>query len=235
MPKKIKPKWGWSGAGSFPPFPFSDDNFTAIAESLGVEKIEPEFQTRLVQAVHDYYSNHAILDNRPRPNNIIAALMVLQSETKAFANTLKNIDTATHDILLRTYINQKLLSPTNEPSNGCFKKTRPSESLEDIIERCRKDTKRINQAARKALIFMDEQGNDTGGPTTKRRAFRIMLFSLKEIFEVVTGEKATLPSINTSGKYFQFTKTFIHLGLANSEDPIPDSTLVAQIQKVLRS
>lgn len=243
MPKKIKPKWGWSGAGSFPPFPFSDDNFPAIAKSLGIESIEPELQTRLNHVVCEYFSNKRILDNRPRPNNIIAALMVLESETKALANTLKDIDTATHDILVRTYINRKLLTPTNEPSNGCFKKTRPPESIDEIIEKCRKDTNRINQAARRALIFMDEQGNDTGGPSTKRRAFRIMLLSLKEIFESITGEKATYPSTNNSkkksstnsisGKFFLFAKTFINCSLTKEDDLIQDSTLSAHIQKTL--
>jgi hypothetical protein len=256
MSKKPKPKWGWSGAGSFPPFPFSDEDFVLIAESLGLEKIEPEFQERLIQAVYDYYPNHASLDNRPRPNNIKAALEVIQSETKKFAKMLHSIDSATHDVLVRTDIHQKrLLSdphirpraarthrrndihqkklPTDPSENG-LDTAWPIDNINDTIEQCRQNTKKINLISRKALIFMDEQFKDTGGPSIKLSGMRSLLLSLKDIFEDMTGKKATAPSINTVGKYFHFAKTVIQCGLKDIEDPIHDSALTAQIQILFR-
>jgi hypothetical protein len=230
MPKKIKPKWGWSGAGSFPPSPLSDDDFILISESLGLEKIKKDYQARIVQAIYDYYSNHAILDNRPRPSNIKAALKVIQSETKKFAQMLQSIDSATHDVIVKTDIHQKRL--LSDPSGNGLNTAWPVDNIDDTIERCRQDTKKINQLCRKTLILMDEKFKDTGGPTKKRRAMRRLLLTLKNIFEDMTGEKATAPSINTDGKYFDFAKTVINRGLANIEDPIQDSTLTAQIRKI---
>jgi hypothetical protein len=253
MATKPKPRWGWDGAGTFPPSLFSEDDFKKIAKIIGVENLNDEIRSRLTEVTQKYFIDQGILDNAPRNNEIKAALKVVEKRTKDTAKCLNDLDLASMNKLIYVSLNRKLVVypeefEKNHRMNQNFRPffweiPQPPESISPVIERCLSDLKKINQTARQALIHIDDpEQKDTGGPTKKRVALRCYILGLKGIFEDATGKKAPHPTPamlysknqewDTKTVYYGPFFGFVSKCLKMIGNRVDDSALLSQIKSV---
>jgi hypothetical protein len=233
MPRKKKISLGWRQAGTFPPLPYTEEDFKEFANVLEIDSLDKEAMQKLTSAAQNYFINMGRTNGIPRIGAITNSLETIRDDTKNTRNILKKIDSEAEKNMIVALNNRRFIAPYC----GNHYKHMSSLSIEQIsvvIERCVADLQTINQAARRALMkITDKPVAQLGRPET-RRPLRLLIHDLKDIFESTTKQKARQPSNWPQGLYGPFFD-FCYAVIQKIDDSIHTSTLKPQIETVLKT
>jgi hypothetical protein len=233
MPRKKKMSLGWRQAGTFPPFPFTEEDFKEFATVLEIDSLDKEAMQKLTFAAQNYFITMGRTNGIPRIGAIKNSLETIRDDTKNTRSILKKIDSEAEKVMIEALNNRRFKASYS----GKFYKHVPSPSMEQIsvmIERCVADLQTINQAARRALMNINDKPVAQLGRPETRRPLRLLIHDLKDIFESTTRQKARQPSNWPEGLYGPFFD-FCYAVIQKIDDSIHTSTLKPQIETVLKT
>jgi hypothetical protein len=233
MPRKKKMSLGWRQAGTFPPFPFTEEDFKEFATVLEIDSLDKEVLQKLTFAAQNYFITMGRTNGIPRIGAIKNSLETIRDDTKNTRSILKKIDSEAEKVITEALNNRRFIAPYC----GNHYKHMSSLSMEQIsvvIERCVADLQTINQAARRALMNINDKPVAQLGRPETRRPLRLLIHDLKDIFESTTKQKACQPSNWPDGLYGPFLD-FCYTVIQKIDDSIQTSTLKPQIETVLTS
>jgi hypothetical protein len=215
MPTKKKPKYDWQSGGTFTPYFYAgissfhksatkkqkgkyfksalgnreatiddltDEGITSynefynnklqeIAVIFGLHEVSDKFKELLQGVIQNYLINKKHMTEIPRLSKVRASLEEVRNKTKSLIELLEKIDAIALDKMATIFVLNNL---------GSY----------DTIENKENDIHKIYYASEQALKELKE---DKGGYPEKTY-LKNLIFELNEMYEKITGKKATSPT-----------------------------------------
>jgi|GEM_PF-4555271 len=203
-----------------------DDDFNSIANVIGISHVPDTFKNEIHHAIKHYLSEKGYVF-RPSPSEAKNAIKTLIKKVNAYLRNISNPEKAkalmdflniyngsVKDIATIDDLSLQLLCSTDVFS---------AEEIYQLIEKktiSRKEATKLREAAEKAL---EHVGIDKGGRPRTRSSLHGFIYSLANIYERLTGRKASItyddysPKQPYKGKFYDFVKEILVSIYANDD------------------